>query len=332
KYQNFKLEARDILIAMTGATVGKVGIVLEENLPALLNQRVGKYEIKEKTKILPDFLYYMVSSEYYKEKVLSLAVGGAQPNISAKQLESIEILLPPLEKQNEIIEKLNQKKAIIDEASSLIKKVENERANAQEIFDELDCEWVELGSISTSIKDGDWLESNAQSDKGLRIIQTGNIGFGEYLDKAEKSRFISEDTFKKLNCTEVFQGDVLVSRLPKPVGRATLLPVLKKRSVTVVDCAIVKFDSNLIMPDYFIAFSMSPSYYEQIEKYLTGASRQRISRTNLSKIKIPVPTLDEQKDIINLFKSRNILIESLRKNIDEMEKFMQKIISTLFEK
>lgn len=332
KYDNYKLNKDDILIAMTGATVGKVGMVSKDNLPALLNQRVGKYDIKEKTKILPEFLFYVVSSEYYKEKVLSLAIGGAQPNISSKQLESIEIPLPPIEKQREIVQKLNQKREIVNEASSLIEKIERERANTQEIFDELDCEWAELGSIATTIKDGDWLESQVQSDSGFRIIQTGNIGFGEYLDKAEKSRFISEDTFNTLNCTEVFEGDVVVSRLPKPVGRATILPLLENRSVTVVDCAIIKFNTDLIMPDYFIAFSMSPSYYEQVEKYLTGSSRQRISRTNLSKIKVPIPSKEKQEDIIALYKNKNVLIENLRKNISEMEKSTQSIVTTLFEK
>ncbi len=46
--------------------------------------------------------------------------------------------------------------------------------------------------------DGNWIESKDQSDSGIRLVQTGNVGFGEYIDKTERSRFISEEKFLDL--------------------------------------------------------------------------------------------------------------------------------------
>ena len=59
-----------------------------------------------------------------------------------------------------------------------------------------------LLDVSVSIEDGDWIEKKDQSTSGIRLIQTGNIGRGYYKDKGEKAKYISEDTFAKLKCTE----------------------------------------------------------------------------------------------------------------------------------
>lgn len=86
--------------------------------------------------------------------------------------------------------------------------------------------WVrkKIAEISTFFEDGDWIESKDQSTNGIRLIQTGNVGNGIFKDRGEKARYISEATFKRLRCTEIFEGDCLVSRLPDPVGRACILP------------------------------------------------------------------------------------------------------------
>lgn len=98
--------------------------------------------------------------------------------------------------------------------------------------------WMRLEDICTVFTDGDWIESKDQADEGIRLIQTGNIGMGAYLEKEEKAKYISEETFNKLKCTEIFSGDILVSRLPEPVGRACIIPEKKERMITAVDCTI----------------------------------------------------------------------------------------------
>jgi len=58
-----------------------------------------------------------------------------------------------------------------------------------------------------SFIDGDWIESPYIQDEGIRLIQTGNIGNGKYIEKGD--RYISEETFIKLGCTEIFPDDIL---------------------------------------------------------------------------------------------------------------------------
>ena len=83
---------------------------------------------------------------------------------------------------------------------------------------------MKLDKLCILFTDGDWIESKDQSDSGIRLIQTGNIGNGEFLYKNDKAKYISVDTFKRLNCKEVFPNDILVSRLPEPVGRGCIIP------------------------------------------------------------------------------------------------------------
>ncbi|KAA3648586.1 MAG: restriction endonuclease subunit M/S [Bacteroidetes bacterium] len=159
-------------------------------------------------------------------------------------------------------------------------------------------EWKEIGELVDLIKDGDWIESKDQSESGIRLIQTGNVGIGEYKDKDDKARFIDEDTFKRLNCTEIFPNDVLVSRLPDPVGRACLVPNLNIKMITAVDCSIIRFNQKKILPNLFVYYTKSDKYYDYIAPYLTGSSRSRISRKNLEKVKIPLPPLSIQEEIV----------------------------------
>ena len=99
---------------------------------------------------------------------------------------------------------------------------------------------AKLKEVCTFFADGDWIESSDQSDEGIRLIQTGNIGEGKYLEKETRAKYISESTFNKLSCTEVYPGDILVSRLPEPVGRACIIPEKNERMITAVDCTICR--------------------------------------------------------------------------------------------
>ena len=162
--------------------------------------------------------------------------------------------------------------------------------------------WTTIKNIVNYIGDGDWIESKDQSDKGIRLIQTGNIGFGTFKDKEGKYHYISENTFSRLGCNEIFEGDILISRLPEPVGRACILPKVPERMITAVDCTIIRLNEELFQKELFVYYTISNKYLELIKENCTGTTRLRISRSNLEKIFIPIPPLNEQKRILNRIK------------------------------
>ena len=156
---------------------------------------------------------------------------------------------------------------------------------------------IKLSSLCSTFVDGDWIESKDQSELGIRLIQTGNVGNGFFKDKEDKSRYISEETFDNLHCTEIYPGDILVSRLPDPIGRACIIPQGLGRTITAVDCTIICL-KDIILPDYFIAYTMTPSYAAQINEVTTGTTRRRVSRANLGNILIPCPSIAKQQQFV----------------------------------
>ena len=156
---------------------------------------------------------------------------------------------------------------------------------------------VRLGDVCKVLTDGDWIESKDQSETGIRLIQTGNIGNGVFERKDNRARYISDATFSKLNCTEIYSGDVLISRLPEPVGRACIVEDMGCRMITAVDCSIVRF-TNEVDSRFFIQYSQSSDYQAQVSAQLTGTTRARISRKHLSSVLIPCPPLSVQREIV----------------------------------
>ena len=90
--------------------------------------------------------------------------------------------------------------------------------------------------------DGDWIESKDISTDGIRYLTSGNVGPLKY--KEQGNGYITEDTFRKLECRDVYEGDILISRLNEPISRACIVPNLNSRIVTCVDNVIYRPDCN----------------------------------------------------------------------------------------
>ena len=182
---------------------------------------------------------------------------------------------------------------------------------------------MKLGKLCTLFTDGDWIESKDQSDSGIRLIQTGNIGNGEFLYKNDKAKYISVDTFKRLNCKEVFPNDILVSRLPEPVGRGCIIPDIGKKMITAVDCTICRINENLVDRKYFCYFLESNAYKTQLEQHVTGTTRKRISRKNLSSVEIDIPEQAKQKEVVYKLDRLKKIIQNYNRELDLLDELVR---------
>jgi len=106
----FLVKAGDIILAMTGATIGK-SAVFDSTQMALLNQRVGVIRAKN---VHQKFLAYFIHSDQYKARIDDLCFGGAQENIGRDDLANIQIPVPPNEEQRQIVTFLDRETAKID--------------------------------------------------------------------------------------------------------------------------------------------------------------------------------------------------------------------------
>lgn len=294
--EKFEHEGKAIVLSAIGARCGKC-FWTDGQWTAIKNT----ITIKSKDEKILDlrFLYYLINDENFWNKS-----GSAQPFITLTSARKQLIPLPPIEIQKEIIEKLDQKKAIIDEANSLIEKVERERANAQEIFDELDCEWVKLSKVI-----------NLKYGKGLRKIERKFGNFAVYganglIDRIDKY-FIEEPTIivgRKGSC-----GELTISESKSwAIDTTFYIEIIDKKTVN------LKYL-------YYVLKNVD------IDKIIIKAAIPGINRDEYLKQVIPLPNTEEQNRIIDFFDKKQKLIDSLRENIFDTEKSMQKIIAKLFE-
>ena len=179
-----------------------------------------------------------------------------------------------------------------------------------------------------SFVDGDWIESPYITSDGIRLIQTGNIGTGEYREKG--FRFISEETFNKFNCTEFQPDDVLICRLGEPVARACLAPRLAGRMITSVDVCILKLRSDVRAQ--FVVYAMSSHrYLDWVGSLVRGSTRDRVSRSMLGSFSIPVPSLHEQTAIVRHLDdaTANIgaAIDGARREIELLREYRTRLIA-----
>ena len=111
----FVINRGDLLIAMSGATTGKMG-VYDQSTPAMLNQRVGNLRCKSEEVLNHEYRNYFLAS--MSTKILIDAYGGAQPNISAKVISNYYIPVPPIAEQKRIVSKINELFSQLDKIES----------------------------------------------------------------------------------------------------------------------------------------------------------------------------------------------------------------------
>ena len=128
--------------------------------------------------------------------------------------------------------------------------------------------------------DGDWVESKDQDPDGdVRLIQLADVGDGFYIDKSD--RFLTAESAARLRCTFLEPGDVLLARMPDPLGRACIFPGDRRRAVTVVDVCVIRVDPSATDAGWFMHCINAPVTRNQIAGYATGTTRSRVSRGNL---------------------------------------------------
>ena len=244
-------------------------------------------------KMVSELLPFIIQTPVFFDYANRGSAGSLSPRVKWEHLLDYEFELPSLEEQKVLADKLWAAYRL-KEAYKKLLVATDEMVKSQfiEMFGDCKSQGT-LSSLCATFIDGDWIESKDQSDNGIRLIQTGNVGFGFFKGREDKSRYITEETFKKLNCTEVMPGDILISRLPDPIGRACIVPEGIGKAITAVDCTIVRLNATLL-PEFLISFSKTALYASQINKIKTGTTRLRVSRGNLGNVIIPIPPIESQ--------------------------------------
>ena len=287
------------------------------------------------------FLAYAIS----QADIESLLVGGGRAKLNAETLMDIELLLPSKDEQIQIGSYLTNLANLITlyqckvdkltavKKSMLEKMFPKNGKNIPEIrFKGFTEAWEQrkLSSLCDKFTDGDWIELKDQSNSGVRLIQTGNVGVAEYLDKPNNKKWISNDTFEALHCEEVFEGDILISRLPEPAGRACILPNLSSKMITAVDCTIVRVSKDT-SNKFLLQYLSSQKYFDEVNTCLAGGTRQRISRSNLANFDVAIPVKKSEQEVIGIyFENLDHLITLYQRKLEKLRNIKKSMLEKMF--
>ena len=336
----FWIEPDCFVVNIVFAWERAVAKTTEKEKGMIASHRFPMYKPKKDIVDLDYITEYFITKR--GQNVLILASpGGAGRNktLGQKEFAKSVVKLPSLPERQKIAEFLSTVDTVIAKQKETVsaweerKKGVMQKLFSQEVRFKADDgsdfpEWEEKSylSICNVFADGDWIESKDQSDSGIRLIQTGNIGNGIFIDKDDKKKYISKETFDRLKCNEVFEGDILISRLPSPAGRACIVPKLNDRIITAVDCTIVRTDKSIISHDYCVQFMQSSKHFYYVASMMAGGTRQRISRKNLEDELISVPCLEEQQKIADCLSALDEVIEKQQATLaawEELKKGLQ---------
>ncbi|MBE5503094.1 restriction endonuclease subunit S [Mycobacteroides abscessus] len=178
--------------------------------------------------------------------------------------------------------------------------------------------------------DGDWVESKDQDPDGdVRLIQLADVGDGVFRDRS--SRFLTSEKAKELRCTFLEPGDVLVARMPEPLGRACIFPGVGQPAVTAVDVCIIRPNPKRVQPEWLVAAINSPDFRSAMQQFVRGTTRQRISRKNLGTLELHVPDVAEQlaitDEIGHLESSRGSAADHIAAARRAVERFRQAVLA-----
>ncbi|PTY01851.1 hypothetical protein DB347_25265 [Opitutaceae bacterium EW11] len=317
------LEEGDLLVAMTEQGPGLLGSsawIPESNL-YLHNQRLGRIVDVDEQRLDRRFLYYLFNTRGVRQQISGSASGTKVRHTAPERIGRVEVNLPSLGAQrviaatltayDELMENNRRRMGLLEESARLL---------YQEWFvrlrfpghERICCinggpeGWKKrtLADVCKNLEDGDWIESKDQGGVDYRLLQISNVGMNTFVE-TENYRFISEETFRRINCREVTPGDLLISRMPTPIGRAWLVTPMPWKMVTAVDVAILTADDE-VADRYFLLYHLnSQSSIEHCERRAVGATRPRIARRELAQIPVLLPPKRLQREFREIVQTMN---------------------------
>jgi type I restriction enzyme S subunit len=339
-----KAKYGDIFFTTSSETPLEVGfssVLLDKNIEPYLNSFAFGVRPNSLDILKPEFAQYYFRTETFRRKMYRLAQGSTRFNISRVEFMTTNVLLPDSEEQKKIAEFLSAADEWIDNLKKRKEKLEKYKHGLMQKlfpkkgetvpqfrFPEFPGEWEEekLGDVSDFSK-----------GKGIRkkdIVEDGKnvcIHYGDlYTKYSELVNNVESRTNKSLeNSILSEKNDVLIpSSGETALDIATASCVNKEGVILGSDINILKLDDDL--NGGFLARYITGSLQKYVASFAQGNSVVHIYSRHLSKVKINVPSIEEQKKIADFLTSADKLIDKNQEDIDAAQKWKRGLMQQMF--
>jgi type I restriction enzyme S subunit len=344
----FLLKDNDTLIALSGATTGKMCFLSSALQKAFINQRVAKVNYNNK------LVYYLLSSDFVQRQILLTADGSAQENISNSQIENIIISIPPLTEQTAIASFLDRKTTEIDQ---LVTRKEKLIALYAEEKTAIINHTVTKGldpQVNTKPSGVEWLGDIPENweVKRLKYVAKVNPTKDSCLNRNSEELVVflpmekvqetgNIDCELKKPVAELWNGftffrrnDVILAKITPCFenGKGALLNTLE----TEVGFGSTEYHvlrSGESITSVFLYFVTKSELFMKIgEAFMTGsAGQKRVPTDFVSEFNIALPPITEQSAIVAYIETEcsrlDTIIEKFKNQIDLLKEYRTTLIS-----
>ena len=333
--EKFVLRGRSILLAMSGATTGKIAM-LDSEKEYYQNQRVGYFQ--NTGAVDYDFLSSILQTKEFTNQLNSVLVAGAQPNISSKEVDSFVFCIP---------ESLDEQSAIgilFRTLDDLLASYKDNLANYQSLkatmlskmfpkagqsvpeirLDGFEGEWEmkELGDVVKFYSGLTYKPSDVLSF-GTLVLRSSNVRDGELIYR--DNVFVNPDI---VNCQNVKSGDIVVvvrNGSRDLIGKHALIRSEMPNTVIGAFMTGVRCDN----PEFINTLLDTKMFISEIHRNL-GSTINQITTGNFKRMKFYFPLKDEQQAIGAYFSNLDNLINSQQEKISQLETLKKKLLQDMF--
>lgn len=343
KISNYTISKNDIYITCAG-TIGRVGIIPVEFDGANLTENADKIIIKHINKNL---LVKVLSSYIVQKQIQEVITTGCQPKLAIKKIEQLKIPLPPINEQQRIVERIESLFAKLDRAKELIENTlaqfeQNKMAILHKAFTgELTVKWrkennIDLSSwqektideLCTSLKYGTSKKSNPEGS--VVVLRMGNLQNGEI----DWSNLMYTDDKDDIEKYLLKKGDVLFNRTNSPelVGKTS---IYRGEYPAIYAGYLIKLDYGKDIIGEYLNYMMNSTkakHYCYTVK-TDGVSQSNINAKKIGAFEIPVPTIEEQQEIVNILDkllAKYNKIKNLEQQLEKIELLKKAILAKAF--
>lgn len=338
RINTYSFDGEAVLTAGDGVGTGKIFHYIKGKCD--IHQRV--YRISDFRDDVSGYYFYLFFSSNFYNRIMQMTAKSSVDSVRREMIARMLIALPPKPEQEAIAEALSDADALIESLEALIAK---KRAIKQGVMQDLLSgrkrlpgfsgerkEWI-LYDLAEGKKalfdDGDWIEAEHLAERGVRFIQTGNIGVGEFLDRAER-KYVREDSVKSLRCKFIEPGDLLICRLADPAGRACVMPdINEERIVTSVDVTIFRPPSHLANRQYLEQVFSTDAWLQLVSERSGGTTHRRIARGTLGKLVVMLPCVEEQAAIGTILSEMDESMRSIKEKLTKARQLKQGMMQEL---
>lgn len=225
------------------------------------------------------------------------------------KFQNIEIPLPALPQQKQIVSILDKAFAAIETAKAnagqnLQNAKELFESYLQNVFENKGDDWEEkkiedLSNEKKAIVSGPFgsnLKVADYREEGVPMIRLQNVGKGYFIDKSIK--YVDPSKAEELKSHSFKTGDIVLAKLGIPIGKTCIIPEYFGSGIIVADIVRIRPDKKTVnykFVEYFLNTDLSVS---QLNKNISGATRPRVNLSDVRNIIIPIPEIKEQEKIV----------------------------------